>query len=96
MLSRKFKEWPKNITVWEGSTARFACQTKRALPEPTIRWERNEQPLIPGGRYMVLPNGALQILNVKKSDQGGYKCIAQNIAKKRRSSTGWLTVKSGI
>jgi len=95
VLSRAFKEWPKNATIWQGETARFACQAKRAIPDPVISWEKNGHKVTPGGRYVILTTGVLQILQVQKSDEGFYRCVIQNIVRQRLSVKGWLAVRQG-
>lgn len=46
-------------------------------------------------RYISLPNGVLQILGVTKEDEGMYRCVAFNTARKRFSQDASLTISSG-
>ncbi|XP_076855446.1 immunoglobulin superfamily DCC subclass member 4 isoform X2 [Brachyhypopomus gauderio] len=46
-------------------------------------------------RYVTLPNGVLQILGAIKDDEGLYRCVASNSARKRYSQNASLTVTSG-
>lgn len=46
-------------------------------------------------RITVLPSGVLQIYAVQQSDAGNYRCIATNIASRRRSVEATLTVTPG-
>ncbi|KAL0167502.1 hypothetical protein M9458_035724, partial [Cirrhinus mrigala] len=43
-------------------------------------------------RITVLPSGVLQIQGVEQADAGSYRCVATNIASRRRSSEAVLTV----
>lgn len=47
-------------------------------------------------RITVLPSGVLQIHGVQQVDAGNYRCIATNIASRRRSMEATLTVTQGI
>lgn len=47
-------------------------------------------------RITVLPSGVLQIHGVQQSDAGNYRCIATNIASRRRSNEATLTVTPGL
>ncbi|KAI4892110.1 hypothetical protein NFI96_022940, partial [Prochilodus magdalenae] len=52
-------------------------------------------PLTLPNRYVTLPNGVLQILGVSKDDEGLYRCVASNSARKRYSQDASLTVTPG-
>ncbi|XP_065168608.1 neogenin isoform X4 [Atheta coriaria] len=71
-----FQQQPQDNTVFLGQKAHFACKV-RASPAPRIRWLKDERPLqIDEIRMTVLPSGALEIDEVKESDQGMYRCNA--------------------
>ncbi|XP_041648489.1 protogenin A-like [Cheilinus undulatus] len=83
---------PMPIVVTQGSVARFSCKIS-AHPPPIITWEFNRVTLpLTTERITVLPSGVLQIHNVQRSDGGNYRCIATNIASRRRSTEATLTV----
>ncbi|XP_020797110.1 protogenin A [Boleophthalmus pectinirostris] len=83
---------PTSIVVTEGSVARFSCKIS-AHPPPIITWELNRVTLpLTTERITVLPSGVLQIYGVKQTDAGNYRCIATNIASRRRSGEATLTV----
>uniref|UniRef100_A0A8C1TBL7 Immunoglobulin superfamily, DCC subclass, member 4 n=1 Tax=Cyprinus carpio TaxID=7962 RepID=A0A8C1TBL7_CYPCA len=95
-LSR-FLQDPEPQVVPVGGTARFECYVD-GLPTPSITWEKDQahlpshtEPLEPA-RYISLPNGVLQILGVTKEDEGLYRCVAFNSARKRFSQEASLTV----
>lgn len=46
-------------------------------------------------RFISLPSGVLQILDVVKEDEGSYRCVASNSARKDVSHEAGLTVASG-
>ncbi|CAG5855571.1 unnamed protein product, partial [Menidia menidia] len=83
---------PTSIVVTEGSVARLSCKIS-AHPPPIITWEFNRVTLpLSSERITVLPSGVLQIHGVKRADAGHYRCIATNIASRRRSTEATLTV----
>uniref|UniRef100_A0A8C1W878 Protogenin n=1 Tax=Cyprinus carpio TaxID=7962 RepID=A0A8C1W878_CYPCA len=87
-----FTQQPASITVMEGSVARFTCKIP-ATPPPIITWEFNRVTLpLATERITVLPSGVLQIQGVERADAGSYRCVATNIASRRRSSEAVLTV----
>ncbi|XP_050970920.1 immunoglobulin superfamily DCC subclass member 4 [Labeo rohita] len=99
-LSR-FLQDPEPQVVPVGGTARFECYID-GLPTPSITWEKNQVPLpaptepLEPSRYISLPNGVLQILGVTKEDEGLYRCVAFNSARKRFSQDASLTVSPGL
>ncbi|XP_036400225.1 protogenin A [Megalops cyprinoides] len=83
---------PTSVVVTEGSVARFTCRIT-ASPPPIITWEFNRVTLpLATERITVLPNGVLQIHAVEQGDAGNYRCVATNIANRRRSTEATLTV----
>ncbi|KAI5611357.1 protogenin A precursor, partial [Silurus asotus] len=87
-----FTQQPSSIVVTEGSVARFSCKIS-AVPPPIITWEFNRVTLpLATNRITVLPGGVLQIQAVERRDAGHYRCVAANIASRRRSVEATLTV----
>uniref|UniRef100_A0A3B3UC02 Protogenin n=1 Tax=Poecilia latipinna TaxID=48699 RepID=A0A3B3UC02_9TELE len=87
---------PSSIVVAEGSVARFSCKIS-SHPPPIITWEFNRVALpLSTDRITVLPSGILQIQGVQRGDAGHYRCIAANIASRRRSIEATLTVTPGM
>uniref|UniRef100_A0A8C4F200 Protogenin n=1 Tax=Dicentrarchus labrax TaxID=13489 RepID=A0A8C4F200_DICLA len=87
---------PTSIVVTQGSVARLSCKIS-AHPPPIITWEFNRVTLpLATERITVLPNGVLQIHAVQRADAGNYRCIATNIASRRRSTEATLTVTPGM
>ncbi|KAG9341152.1 hypothetical protein JZ751_019591, partial [Albula glossodonta] len=87
-----FVNQPISAVVIEGSVARFTCRIT-ANPPAIITWEFNRTVLpLATDRITVLPNGVLQIQGVQHGDAGNYRCVATNIANRRRSTEATLTV----
>ncbi|XP_071344958.1 immunoglobulin superfamily DCC subclass member 4 isoform X2 [Trachinotus anak] len=90
----KFHQEPSPQTVPAGGAARFECQIE-GVPTPVIAWEKNKVAVPEETRFISLPNGLLQILEVTKEDEGAYRCVASNSARKDISHEARLTVTSG-
>ncbi|CAH0551604.1 unnamed protein product [Brassicogethes aeneus] len=87
-----FFEEPKNITVYLGQKAHFACSAN-ASPPTRIRWFKDDRPLqIDELRMTVLPSGALEIDEVQESDQGWYRCNVTGYNSYIVSSIASLTI----
>lgn len=94
-MSRRFNHEPQSTTTWEGSVARFSCQIHKAVPPAKITWEKDGSSLTSSDRIFILDQGILQIKNIKKADEGKYRCIAKNVAKTRQSQIASLIILSG-
>uniref|UniRef100_A0A663MXA1 Immunoglobulin superfamily DCC subclass member 4 n=1 Tax=Athene cunicularia TaxID=194338 RepID=A0A663MXA1_ATHCN len=92
-LSRFFQQ-PESQTVEENGMARFECRIE-GLPSPVITWEKDNEAVPAEPRFITLPNGVLQIVDVQESDAGAYHCVATNAARKRYSSDAVLSVLKG-
>ena len=70
--------------------ATIVCDPEGA-PKPIIKWyhNHNNDPVVSGadGRFFVLQNGNLVILNVAKDDEGNYTCDANNRLGRAQGST---------
>nr|XP_033776014.1 immunoglobulin superfamily DCC subclass member 4 isoform X3 [Geotrypetes seraphini] len=91
----RFLQHPEPQSIHENGVVRFQCRID-GLPVPTITWEK-DQMAIPSepSRFLIFPNGALQIKNVQEKDAGSYRCLAANTAWKRYSNEARLTVIQG-
>ncbi|XP_026149791.1 immunoglobulin superfamily DCC subclass member 4 [Mastacembelus armatus] len=90
----KFHQEPSPQTVPAGGAARFECQIE-GIPTPVITWEKDKVAVPEETRFISLPNGVLQILEVTKEDEGAYRCVASNSARKDISHEARLTVTAG-
>ncbi|CAL8243246.1 unnamed protein product [Lota lota] len=87
-----FVSQPKSIVVTQGSVGRLSCRIT-SNPPPIITWEFNRVTLpLATERITTLPGGVLQIHAVRPEDAGNYRCVATNIANRRRSLEATLTV----
>ncbi|XP_072326690.1 immunoglobulin superfamily DCC subclass member 4 isoform X3 [Scyliorhinus torazame] len=93
-LSR-FHQQPESQVVEENGIARFECGII-GLPLPVVTWEKNQSAIPNHVRFIVLPNGILQIVDVQVDDAGVYRCIATNSVRKRYSQDATLTVLKGF
>ncbi|XP_062998506.1 immunoglobulin superfamily DCC subclass member 4 isoform X2 [Elgaria multicarinata webbii] len=84
----------KSQTVVENGMAHFECRIE-GLPPPVIMWEKDGVDVPSEPRFIVLPNGVLQIIDVKKNDAGVYRCVASNGARKHYSSGAVLSLLEG-
>nr|XP_003472739.1 cell adhesion molecule-related/down-regulated by oncogenes [Cavia porcellus] len=67
------------ITAEENSTGFIGCQVPASNPKAEVRYKiRGRWLKHSTGKYVILPSGNLQILNVSSEDQGSYKCAAYN------------------
>ncbi|XP_047218767.1 immunoglobulin superfamily DCC subclass member 4 isoform X4 [Girardinichthys multiradiatus] len=92
-LSRFYQE-PSPQIVISGESARFECQIE-GVPTPVITWQKDKVTIVDERRFISLPNGALQILEVTKEDEGIYRCVASNPARKDIGIEARLTVLTG-
>uniref|UniRef100_A0AAQ5YSS4 Immunoglobulin superfamily, DCC subclass, member 4 n=1 Tax=Amphiprion ocellaris TaxID=80972 RepID=A0AAQ5YSS4_AMPOC len=90
----KFHQEPSPQTVPTGGVARFECQID-GVPTPVITWEKDKEAVPEETRFISLPNGVLQILEVTKEDEGVYRCVASNSARKHISHEARLKVSTG-
>ncbi|KAJ8955696.1 hypothetical protein NQ318_008568 [Aromia moschata] len=87
-----FQEEPRDITVYLGQKAYFACYAD-GIPPPRIRWLKDERPLqIDDLRMVILPSGALEIDEVIESDQGSYRCNASGFSSYKLSNKAILYI----
>jgi hypothetical protein len=72
----------------------FYCGAK-GYPVPRVTWQKVNSSL-PDGRHVADQNGGLLIQDVKKSDQGTYKCTASNIFPGEAVAYADLTVQGNL
>ncbi|XP_064014023.1 immunoglobulin superfamily DCC subclass member 4 isoform X1 [Pogoniulus pusillus] len=89
-----FSQQPESQAVEENGMARFECRIE-GLPSPLITWEKDHEAVPAEPRFITLPNGVLQIVDVQESDAGAYHCVATNAAQKRYSNDAVLSVLKG-
>ncbi|XP_028678541.1 immunoglobulin superfamily DCC subclass member 4 [Erpetoichthys calabaricus] len=85
---------PVPQSVPQQGLARFECHVD-GLPPPIITWEKDQSPVPSQPRFITLPNGVLQIVNVQQEDTGAYRCVAASASHIQYSQDARLTVTSG-
>lgn len=65
---------PPYVQTDEGSMAEIQCQAE-GYPRPLIVWERLDGSSI---SHVVSDNGILRFSQIRKSDEGDYRCFAKN------------------
>ena len=70
------------MIVFEGNSTEFSC-VAQGDPQPTVFWQLKRpgsRPLFPNenyqGRFFVSKSGELQIIDIRKDDEGVYICMA--------------------
>ncbi|CAH2320342.1 cell adhesion molecule-related down-regulated by oncogenes [Pelobates cultripes] len=68
-----------SVKADEGSSALIGCKLPASNPKPHIRYKvRGKWIEKSTDKFLILPSGNLQILNVSSEDRGSYKCAAYN------------------
>ena len=67
---------PRNTTVVQNNNVELSCQATGS-PKPSITWHKKGGGQMPASYSVV--NGNLQIIGVKKSEEGFYVCTASNV-----------------
>ncbi|CAH1796825.1 unnamed protein product [Owenia fusiformis] len=82
-----------NITV--GNVGLIPCNAPKGKPYTQTVFEVNSTTIDKNtARYQLLPSGNLQVLDIRQSDQGKYRCIAINpITGQKKASKGVVEVK---
>lgn len=66
------------IFVPEGDIANLKVNV-RGTPTPDVYWRKGRTTINPlTGRFRILPGGTLQIVGVRREDEGTYDCFADN------------------
>ena len=69
---------PQNTTTIEGNNVTLSCNVD-GNPVPTISWTRHGSPVSASGGISISDDKKqLTITNVKRTDNGNYRCVANN------------------
>ena len=75
-----FIESLQPVEVVQGSPAKLQCKVT-GVPEPSIEWFRDSEPVKEDKRIKIRFDGelsSLKILSTELEDEGAYKCVAKN------------------
>jgi roundabout axon guidance receptor 2 len=93
VLKENFQLEPHDLQLPAGEQAIFHCLTPKGNPAPRVSWRKEQQVIRAGfGRVQQLANGSLLIGQVRKSDQGKFVCVAENLVGVRESAPANLIV----
>ncbi|GBO43799.1 Roundabout 3, partial [Araneus ventricosus] len=76
-----------------GESTVLECVPPKGHPEPTVRWRKDGEYVNTNkGRFRIVSPGNLVISDVRQSDEGHYRCVAENMAGFRESTPAIMTV----
>ena len=81
---------PESLSVVAGSTAVF--RVKAAGGGLRFQWQKNCTDLCEDARYCNTDTDTLRIVEVKKDDEGRYRCFVENNEGKEFSAEALLTI----
>ncbi|XP_056601741.1 netrin receptor DCC isoform X2 [Triplophysa dalaica] len=79
LVPPQFLSYPSNTYAHESTDIEMECAVT-GNPQPTVRWVKNGEVVIPSDYFQIVEGGNLQILGLVRSDEGFYQCIAENEA----------------
>uniref|UniRef100_A0A8C1RDA5 DCC netrin 1 receptor n=1 Tax=Cyprinus carpio TaxID=7962 RepID=A0A8C1RDA5_CYPCA len=79
LVPPQFLSYPSNTYAYESTDIEMECAVT-GNPQPTVRWVKNGEAVIPSDYFQIVEGGHLQILGLVRSDEGFYQCIAENEA----------------
>ncbi|BFZ15720.1 hypothetical protein BsWGS_18759 [Bradybaena similaris] len=83
-MQDNFRVEPSDTEVTFMGRLELQCQPPDAVPEPTISWLKDDQPVIEDERITV-DSGTLIIESFNVDDEGVYSCLANNSFTNRKS-----------
>nr|pir hypothetical protein T19B4.7 - Caenorhabditis elegans [Caenorhabditis elegans] len=91
----KFELQAIDRTLAKGQPTAFHCLIN-SKPTPTAVWLHNDEPIVNGGEYHILPvSNTLEISSTQSRHEGTYRCTVEGAGKRRSSQTARLTVTTG-
>lgn len=93
-LAARILTKPRSITVYEGESARFSCDTD-GEPVPTVTWLRGGQVVSTSARHQVTTakyKSTFEISSVQASDEGNYSVVVEN-SEGRQEAQFTLTIQ---
>ncbi|XP_063960198.1 roundabout homolog 1-like [Lytechinus pictus] len=93
-LKAEFREEPVSDQLISGDSAVLECTPPRGYPAPEVTWLKDDEPIIlDNNRVKIVEDGNLLLKELRKDDEGEYKCKAQNMAGEMISKEAYLTVQ---
>ncbi len=89
----QFSANPDPVSLCDGERARFGVAVT-GTPAPTLRWRRNQTPLIDGTNISGSTTPVLTVDPAGPADAGSYDCVATNDCGSVASDAATLTVDS--
>lgn len=80
----------KTVLAAKNGRVVIECRPK-AAPKPAFYWSKDTELLSNSTRVFIWEDGSLEILNVRREDEGRYTCFAEN-DRGKANSTGYLSV----
>ena len=74
-----------------GTNVLFSVIATGTAP-PSYQWQKDGVDLTDGGSIIGASTSSVAIVDVMKSDEGGYRCVVSNVAGTDASNTSVLTV----
>ncbi|KER24028.1 hypothetical protein T265_08202 [Opisthorchis viverrini] len=84
---------PEGKIASVGDPVILECVPPAGLPEPTVYWMKNNEPVLESRRIVIQETGALRIDPVGQVDAGLYHCGAENPVDRWRSRDASLVVQ---
>jgi hypothetical protein len=69
---------PTPTTAIAGLNVTLECTPPHSIPKASVKWLKNYAPVQTRQDISILASGDLWIGDVKESDEGGYRCAAEN------------------
>ncbi|GFW35983.1 roundabout homolog 3 [Trichonephila clavipes] len=93
VLREEFRLNPKPVQAAMGESAILECVPPKGHPEPSVRWRKDGEYVNTNkGRFRIVSPGNLVVSDVRQSDEGHYRCVAENMAGFRESAPAAMTV----
>lgn len=92
-MREEFRLSPKPVQAAMGESAILECVAPKGHPDPAVRWRKDGEYINTNkGRFHLAGPGNLVINDVRQSDEGHYRCVAENVAGIRESLPAAMTV----
>uniref|UniRef100_A0A8C2L1C8 Contactin-3 n=1 Tax=Cyprinus carpio TaxID=7962 RepID=A0A8C2L1C8_CYPCA len=94
LVPPQFLSYPSNTYAYESTDIEMECAVT-GNPQPTVRWVKNGEAVIPSDYFQIVEGGHLQILGLVRSDEGFYQCIAENEAGNNQAMAQLILLQPG-